>query len=254
MELVFDYLYNKGEFSMRNMKIIALVAMIGLVSSVAFGGLIVDLRAVSATGTSHVTDAKDVVIGGAGDVITFQVWATVSGSTSIPVSQTFQTAGMNITETVPSGGAVHGDMGPMSLLAYESQFQATSTIPNLLTNAAGDKDFSDTSAGNTWFVNAPAMLDATNPIQLGTITYKVKSILAGGDATMLNIVPTTGTKFAALYAIDNVLKYANTKGGTPSAYLFTAGAPVTTTAIPEPSTLILLGMGVLSLLFIRRRK
>jgi hypothetical protein len=244
---------------MKKMKILVLVALVALMSNVAFAGMMVELRAVSATGTTTVTDAHNVVAGAVGDTIQLQVWATLSGSST--GNYQFQLAQGFVTETVPTGYKAKGDLTwgtttGQSNYVYTAPYN-TSSLPSTTTNTAGDKEIG-LLATNAFSARQGSMAVATgDPFQIGVLTYTINALNANGTAnTTVNFVP-KNTNTGASYYVDATKYSGNTNvsgSGTTAPFAYTAGSGVTiTTVVPEPSTLILLGMGALALVFIRRK-
>jgi hypothetical protein len=238
------------------MKVIALVAMIGLLSNVAFGGMIVDMRNVTQTGSAAidpVTHTISLSSADVGDIITFQVWATVSGGAS---TNTVETSQMRIQETNTVGSTleVHGNMGGvdasqgLSLTMYTSNFQGGAK-PTASTNSFGDTEFASTTYPFS-ARDAAGPIDASQGIELGVFTYKVTSVVGTSTTpTLVSLVPKTTSAGASYY--QDGTNYTGASGAYTAA---ASGGSWKLQTVPEPSTLVLLGMGALALLAIRRKK
>ncbi|MGD0655005.1 MAG: PEP-CTERM sorting domain-containing protein [Thermoguttaceae bacterium] len=164
------------------------------------------------------------------------------------VSETVTAAGLNGNMT---WGTTHSTTATKKTYLYVDSFGSgfCPALPGDL-NAAGDYDLNthyfdpaNTSGGieglDTWIV-------------LGHFTYTPKAGATAGGSAKLTFTPLT-TIAGATYQLGNADSgtFSDGLGGDSG---FTTTGALTMTVIPEPSTLILLGMGVLSLLLIRRRK
>ena len=242
---------------MRNMKILALVAVLGLVSNVAFGGLIIDMRNVteSGGGSATIDPVNHIITVSSADVgqyLTFQVWATVSGGTTTNNLGFLQTY---IKETNAVQGEVHGNMGGLAsesgaitLDMFTSAFQG-GTIPATFTNAvSGDTEF-NVSANNYYArANNGTPVDATSGVEVGVFTFQITSLVsASATPTVLALVPRTTSTAGASFYLD-ATNYNGKATGAGGVYLFTAAASggswsCVTQVVPEPATLVMLAMG-----------
>jgi hypothetical protein len=251
---------------MRNLKFFVLAAMVVLICNVAFADLMVELRAVSATGGITVNDSKDVTVGptaAVGDKVQFQVWANVSLPSNSNPYYEFQALQGWITETVPTPSGAKGDMtwGTKKTGTFLASYVYTTpftigVLPQPSTNSAGDREMHDLVGPYTFDAVSASMVDVTSGFfQVGQFTYTLNAVNPKAATALVDFVPYTFDSTGALY-------HVSTDGGDTLTTLhgndspFGSAGPVriVTVPIPEPSTLILLGMGVLSLLFIRRQK
>jgi PEP-CTERM motif len=251
-----------GDFSMSSMKIITLFAIIGISSSVAFGGLVVDMRNVTQTGSAYIDPINHMILptlSDVGDIITFQVWATVWGGTT---TNDLISVGMFMKESNTVQGCVKGNMAGLNgnapdLSMFTSNFQGGSRPSESTNNISGDTEFNDSS--NPFFARNASGIDASGSgIELGEFTYTITSLVGSSTTpTVISLVPRTTSTAGALYFEDGI-NYKGNSRDSQNNYLYTAGpgANWSIGMIPEPSTFILLGMGVISLLAYgwRRRK
>lgn len=232
------------------MRILALVATIVLFTNTIFAGLVVDLRAVSVNGTTDTvsSDQKTVTVTNVGDVVKFELWASVQGYSDPNQAQTITLLRGWLKETVPSVSSyLRGDMatipatGATAADVYGPVFNYN-PLPHLSLNAYGDKEFGDSNYA--WDVRAAAAQDAKAPLYIGTFSYTVTALASQTTTpTVIDFVPKTSA-FGALWMMDGAGKTGS--GG------FTSAGPVS--IVPEPATLVLLGMSALALIFVRRRK
>jgi hypothetical protein len=232
---------------MRTIKIAAFFAVFVLVSNVVFADLIVDLRATSINGVA--TDGSKNFVVAAGDVLTCQIWAQVTGFTSPRL--------MGLKGTIGEiAGAVKGDMSYKFVMdedtgAYGGPDQiyvaaiADGSPPNLVTNAFGDKDITSTSFPFAATSAGTGIGAVATYKQVGQFSYTVKSA-APGTATTLSFNPINDTD--SYWTVSGALHFANEQGQA-----YTTTGPISLTAVPEPSTLVLLGLGALALVFVRRK-
>jgi hypothetical protein len=243
---------------MKHVKLVALITVIALISNAAFAGLIVDLRAVNASGVGiSLNSAKEIgVLPGATGKIDIEVWAKVNGSVNA-TAEAFTSLQGWIKETVPNFAtgeySAKGDMSfgsskadPLTYV-YEAPYD-TSLLPILTDNAAHDKEMN--SSSNTFAAVAAGSQTVENDVyfKIGKFAYTLNaapgSLLA---STSIDFYPKT-TAPGASYKIDGA-----TKTGSAAGYV-SAGPIGIVTVVPEPSTFVLLGMASLALLAIRRRK
>ena len=233
---------------MRNMKIVALVVVLALISNAAFANLIVDLKPVSLNGT--VNPSADALLNlNVGDQVVIDVWATVTGT----APYTLLAAQGGLIET-PTATGLKGDMSwgtakdDAATYIYEAPFNSGSIPSPGRTNAFGDIQIPPTAGALNGFgaSNVAYSSVGANGVKLGHFTYTVKET-GDGSAAEISFLPTL-TASGAKWKENGATK----TGATAGAYL--AGSTVRCGTIPEPATLVLLGMGALALVFVRRRK
>lgn len=236
---------------------VALTALaIVMFASSAFAGLVVNVTAMPGSGYDVSADGKTVTLQpGTTATVMMQVWATLSGTNGDFLDEKLQTlaGGIQQTHVLPSGSALQltdavtkGYLNPFDSLASS----AVNATPDLLG-----------TAGATNQTNALAYRAATAQVNtslattyaLGTFKFQaVPQVGTNGVFSRINFVKAGSYVGGATFVIDGATKNGLSTSGLP---LIEVGAPVACqVVIPEPSTIILLGMGALALAFIRRRK
>lgn len=238
---------------MRNMKILVLVAVIALVANVTFAGLLVDLRATGplASADGKMINVEPGLASGAG--VDIQVWAQITGGDATNKLKSLQGW---MVETAVSAPGVKGDMSVTGdkYAIYGDIFGTGGVLPQIghgtagTLNALGDKEIdvtnypfnprngSDyTTVGNDWFY-------------VGHFTYTTNVAATPGLAdALINFVPKNTSATGADYYVG-----ATKCTGTTAGYA--SNGAITVRCVPEPSTIVLLGLGALALVFVRRRK
>jgi len=155
-------------------------------------------------------------------------------------------------------GLTHGTNGTKATYVYNSGWPlgspdfSSGSLPVGITNGYGDLDISDPGQqfADLNATGGNETGDYVSWIPIGHFTYTVKP-LSAGSATITFHPDLTGP--GALYQFyDSVGDFLSNPYGGTSGYTTTGS--LTITVVPEPSTLILLGMSALALLAIRRRK
>jgi hypothetical protein len=176
------------------------------------------------------------------------------------------------TYSLETNGHIIGDLANTDAAAFSQTGFYNGTVQDL--NGDGGKDVGSTnvtkSAYATDWVYATTgtggpytLIDANGLVKLASVTFSVKS-LGDGASTVINIYPwgttsTTASQNATQFEVAGTA-YNIGSGITGATFsttmlsgkgLNTVG--LTVQPVPEPSLLILLGMGLLSLLAIRRK-
>jgi hypothetical protein len=166
-----------------------------------------------------------------------------------------QVTGSFVEQTV---GGVHGDVTGVS---YVTGWNGSTFNAGALQSLTGNGDIElggtpggggNTSDYQTFANNNMIANTSASGILLGTITYGVKSATPGGSPTTINWVPDSDM-FVSVWAEGGLgNSIAEGMGGVSVAgAAITVNAPIKT---PEPSTLVLLGMGCIGLVIGWRRK
>lgn len=231
------------------LKKVALISLaLCLVASMSYAGMLFDLRIAGSP------DPKAATIDHIGQVLSLEVWGMADTATGSTLLNNVSTASMRFTSVED---ATNGLMGNMSDGQRSSAFTngALGTVQQYDLNPDAEWGGPFPTLSNSAYLNdlvlSGSVATVDGQIFLGRVTWT--STIAQLGSSTLQVVPfinsSTGQQ-AFKYTVDGVLKTnsASNPIGVGS------GAPVQLIGIPEPSTLVLLGMGALALVFIRRRK
>jgi hypothetical protein len=235
-------------------------AILAVCVSSASADLIVNMLATGVTGPGNIVspDGMQVTLAAPG-VVTFGVYVQPQGVDGINNEGLLSVDG-SFVATLGTGV-----LGNAISCTLASEFNATSngaspgTIQDL--NSDGRMDIGGTvqNSATGWIVP----ISTTYPLHretpsldaeflVATIEYAVDTVDLSGTSSVFNWVRRLGNSAAgnASWTQDGIPMTGNKN--TPETYR-SAGS-IEMIPIPEPSTLILLGMGALALLAIRRRK
>jgi hypothetical protein len=232
---------------------LSVLALFCLIASSAFAGVIMDVRALPSAGVIVSPDGKTITVDPStpvGTVINLALVATVSGSDTTLDNDGIQTMFSGIEAEVLSSAVE----GKFTGYAYTSPFTTLSDPVAIMDNLIGNKSPVASSGGGYLEPRAASMqFNSTGAAeyQLLTVTYEITAINsdAGPTLSFQWQYPVAALSTMA-FKIDGVQK----NGLAAGQEFVTQGEPITTMYIPEPSVLILLGMGALALLAYRRRK
>jgi hypothetical protein len=242
---------------MNRILFLTLVVFAFLCTVAQAGLLTIDVIALEGTGYQVADSGKTVIPMEPGTTINFKVTATISGSTS-PSTDSLQSVWGGFVQTLLPGYMFAGDM---AFGAYTTTFStlAASQVANVDLNADGYKDVglqnpSASSSNPGYFQARASALQLGHVFDLGTFKLtdthaSVFDFIYGGvlvtDST-INYVKPIPFMGAYSFKVDNTVRNGLAAGGWP---LVSIGTPVSLKHyIPEPSTLIMLGMGTISLL------
>ena len=205
-----------------------------------FGGLVIDVRAVSATGTTQVLNAKHVVPGAAGDVVTCDVWAIVTALDPYKNNDgMWSVSGSFLSANVSGNGSVRGKLSAARLIPYLGGGGSNGLEQDL--DADGDVDVgSNVNTSAAGFFAAHHDLSptpVTNPARFATVSFSIGQVLSLNDVTTINFRPRSSAS-AAVWWEDGIAIVGSD---------FSAGAPVEI-FIPEPASVALPCLTGLSLL------
>jgi len=245
---------------------VALVAM--LVAGNASATLMMDVVASSvSTGGTISTDGKSVVFDNPTDaaagVVTLKLYAYMTtgapGATNDSIKQV--QGGM----TSVRDAANYSVKGNLSAVTFGDNWAGkTGTLAGIpALNAMNDLVIPNTpsgsliSAANPAYVSVSASLDGyTNALYIGTFTYSVSGVGTALDTpTTINYLTTLSSALPAGSWYENSVNRTGLSNPKANASYLAGTTPVSIKcAVPEPTTFVLLGMGALALVFVRRRK
>jgi hypothetical protein len=202
-------------------------------------------------------DSKLVYNASEGQVIELQLWAQVTGTGA--GLEGFQNGYGSIMST--DGGSIKGNLSA----TVAAPFAANGAQNGVAADLDGDGDFdlgSNLTTSSTSFLFARAssmqtsggkLLPDGREFMLANVSFTITSIGANGSIMLNFVMPnfTGKTDIAALWMQDG-LPY-NTTAGSGGVAMVGEGV-VITTAIPEPSQGLLLGLGALIGWTTRRRR
>lgn len=175
---------------------------------------------------------------------------------------------ISVTGGTPASVSGNGDLGPISYLGHTASF-TTVTVSALGSGVLPEPDLDTTTIDATTHSSGTLTIDVletglTTPINHLTSAFSTSKLPAGwtvAESTFINGVLVDSQTFAATGGVDKTS--AVSVGATYTEmeqYVITAthsgsiAAGITTTSVPEPATLTLIGMGLLGLLGIRKKE
>lgn len=221
-----------------------LLAVFCLVASSAFAGLVVSVKV--APGQADVAYTADGAEVQAGTQLLMQVWASVVGADQIANNDKLQTVSGGIKLTGAGALALDTTNNPYG---YAAPFAESTAVPTVTETQLG-LGASTAAAGPMWWRAAALQVDTelNQSYLLGTFKYTAGAAGTKGEINYLKPGAAVGT---LTFVMDGSSKTGLAASG---GNITTAGTVCTVTAVPEPSTLVLLGLGALALVFVRRRK
>lgn len=228
----------------------AAAGLAGFGATKADASLIIDVRATGSSDSGATVSSKSVSGLQVGDVVSFGVFAQISGTNGINDETVATVAG---SFSSGSGGLL-GNLSslivaPFNQLGYQNGAQSDF-------DSDGDLDIGSlgTASANKFVGRAnPAATGSpidsnTSEVQVGTLTF---TVTGGSGSATVSFIPRTNLT-AAAWNEDGVATVKNLSTGT-----YAAGAPVAISAggsVPEPASIGLLGLASVGLLARRRDK
>src|SRR4051812_14892870 len=131
---------------------------------------------------------KAVAATAVGQVITMELWATVTGANANTADEGFQSLiGSLISTKLAGTGSVAGNLNAAAL----APFNASGALPGAHQDLNGDGSLdigpSNPANGLDYFSVRAGSMQAGNSFKLATVTYTVTSV--GGGQTSINFVP-----------------------------------------------------------------
>jgi hypothetical protein len=241
---------------MKRSVLVALIIILatGVFVNISSAGLIMSVKA--AEGTDYTIDSTtgNVTLnpGVTSATINMEVWASLSGNEATPATTlttiaggvrqvhgpAYGTGSKLVLPTTPAKGYVapYGDFATQDVTTTDDLLGlsgATSSVGALV---------------YSW-TNATSVATSQN-INVGKFTYDAVANGLGEIASINFVKPGSGRGNATFVMNGTVYDGRTTSGGQ----YISVGNPVTVSAaVPEPATLVLLGMGALAFVFIRRK-
>ena len=218
-----------------------------IMSGRASAGLTYDLR-VSSTGGKTAT--LSVV---PGDFVDLDLWAVVTGATGNSAPEGFQYGYGSIVSTGPN---IQGSLSATVVDPFTSNGAQNGQQADL--DLDGDRDLgSNATAPNTAFllpISSGMTTNVSGQFKLATIRFTLENTVNpdGLTSISINFVPAAfapGSGFEALWQEDGAMVSSKSLGASVGV-----GAAVSIVSIPEPSSLLLLGLGALGCGTMRRRR
>ncbi|MGD0384474.1 MAG: PEP-CTERM sorting domain-containing protein [Thermoguttaceae bacterium] len=237
------------------MKTFALsLVLVGLMATMASANLVLSLQAEGYGSSTNISLSV-----GSSTAIVFDVYAKIYESDGVTLASATTSS---LTDAYMRFTSVEGTAGLMGNMSTPTLGATWSALGGLGTeqNYDGNADWEwggaapPTNTPGGYYYAATLTPPAGNSFLLGTITWTPTTATAGGVDT-IQVVPyirnSNSTGYDS-YALDGTTWTNQNVNNNPGG--ISSGTALTLTVVPEPATLILLGMGVLSLLFFRRRK
>jgi hypothetical protein len=236
--------------------VLGALALVAFCVGSANAGIIMDIKVGPGAGYDVAADGKTVTVTDPAAVLALQVWATVSGTNAVATDDTIQAVwgavqATGLNTAVGTGRLQLTDAGTKGYISpFDNLASQAVTSADTLLGLTGAP-----AIGMLAYRSASPVVNSSlgQSYPLGTASWAMTGLTgqAGALASINFLLPSPNSVSGATFRIDNVAKT-----GTTGASLLTLGAPVTVNVatIPEPTTLVLLGMGALALVFIRRRK
>jgi len=249
---------------MKGKTLIACVITLLLVS-ISYADLVIEVRAIGTSNPGQITISGDqklvTLASGATGTITLGLYATLQNFTNDGTGTNdllINNAGSIIVGAAPSDTL--GNLGSPDLdNAWDAAGSGNGLVQDLNADTymdIGSNNNADTSAKFIWMIadTAPVgQMIAIGGTLIHTSVYTISSAVPGGTDGVINFVPRANTN-ALQYASNASWRENNVvKTGNPALLTYKGGTNVVLHVVPEPSTLILLCMGVLALFAIRRK-
>jgi hypothetical protein len=237
-------------------KFVFVVLALFAVASVSYGDLVINVRV---TGGGN-----EVLVDHVGQVVNFDVYATFTGTPTAPGLAAIALAARTISSpSIP--GTLLGDITGLTQTSILGTVGRAHAGYDGLTH----QDWGGDNPGTTgqgfiiWLNPVEVSTDANGEVMLGTMKWTATQVISGSIA-WLYVTPyissITGrpgfynyTENGRTNQYTQANVFGNVEGGGPSV-IQPIGATICLNPIPEPSTQVLLGMGVLALLAFRHRK